>query len=86
MPEPMPPVDERRYRPDALVLFAIALLEAAGLPADRARAVAEMLVEGDLLGHTTHGLDMLALYLGRSSRDGWPRPASPRSLDDAARR
>jgi L-lactate dehydrogenase len=52
-----------RHRAADLVAFASALLGAAGLPEDRARVVAEVLVEGDLLGHTTHGLDMLAPYL-----------------------
>jgi LDH2 family malate/lactate/ureidoglycolate dehydrogenase len=52
-----------RYRADELVLFASALLERAGMPRDRARTVAEVLVEGDLLGHDTHGLDQLAGYL-----------------------
>ena len=52
-----------RYRADALVLFASALLERAGLARDRARTVADVLVEADLLGHDTHGLDQLAGYL-----------------------
>ena len=52
-----------RHRPQDLLAFAGALLRAAGLAADRASAVAEVLLEADLLGHTTHGLDMLAAYL-----------------------
>jgi L-lactate dehydrogenase len=52
-----------RYRADDLVMFASALLERAGMPRDRARTVADVLVEGDLLGHDTHGLDQLAGYL-----------------------
>ena len=46
-----------------LVAFARQLLEASGLPHVRALSVAEVLVEGDLLGHTTHGLQLLAPYL-----------------------
>ena len=41
-----------RYRADELVLFAAALLERAGLARERARTVADVLVEGELLGHT----------------------------------
>jgi LDH2 family malate/lactate/ureidoglycolate dehydrogenase len=52
-----------RYRADELVLFAASLLERAGLARDRARTMADVLVEGDLLGHDTHGLDQLAGYL-----------------------
>lgn len=33
------------------------------MPRDRARTVADVVVEGDLLGHDTHGLDQLAGYL-----------------------
>ena len=44
-------------------MFASALLERSGLARDRARTVAEVLVEGDLMGHDTHGLDQLAGYL-----------------------
>jgi LDH2 family malate/lactate/ureidoglycolate dehydrogenase len=52
-----------RYSADDLASYAVALLEAAGLAHERARAVAEILVEGDLLGHTTHGLQLLGQYL-----------------------
>ena len=34
-----------------------------GMPRDRARTMADVIVEGDLLGHDTHGLDQLAGYL-----------------------
>lgn len=57
-----------RYPADALRLFAQALLTRAGLPDDRAQAVAEVLVEGDLLGHDTHGLALLAPYLAEIER------------------
>ena len=60
-----------------LATFALRLLEAAGVPADKAAAVADVLVEGDLMGHTTHGLALLASYLreidaGRMRVDGAP--------------
>ena len=66
-----------RYSPSSLLAFASALLTRAGLPADRARIVSEVLLDADLLGHTTHGLDMLPRYLqelqdGRMARDGEP--------------
>jgi len=52
-----------RYAADALLAVADALLVAAGMDAAMARDVAEVLVEGDLLGHDTHGLALLAPYL-----------------------
>jgi LDH2 family malate/lactate/ureidoglycolate dehydrogenase len=44
-------------------MFGAALLEKAGLARDRAKTMADVMVEGDLLGHDTHGLDQLAGYL-----------------------
>ena len=60
-----------------LVIFATALLEKAGMAVERARTVANVLVEADLLGHDTHGLDQLAGYLeqieqGRMATSGDP--------------
>jgi LDH2 family malate/lactate/ureidoglycolate dehydrogenase len=52
-----------RYDAPALIGFAKSLLTGAGMPGDRARDVADILVEGDLLGHDTHGLQLLASYL-----------------------
>ena len=57
-----------RYPADALRAYAFALLTRAGLAEERARVVAEILVEGDLLGHDTHGLALLAPYLGEIER------------------
>jgi LDH2 family malate/lactate/ureidoglycolate dehydrogenase len=67
----------QRYDATALTEFAFALLARAGLDADKARATAEVLVEGDLLGHDTHGLALLAAYLddvekGKMTRTGEP--------------
>jgi L-lactate dehydrogenase len=53
-----------RYPAAALRAFAARLLERGGLAADRAAAVAEVLLEGDLMGHSTHGLQLLSPYLG----------------------
>jgi LDH2 family malate/lactate/ureidoglycolate dehydrogenase len=59
----MPAAAEAAYGAPELVSFAHDLLSAAGMPGQRASTVAEVLVEGDLLGHTTHGLQLLAPYL-----------------------
>ena len=52
-----------RYATQALQEFARDLLMSAGLARDVASAVAEILLEGDLLGHDTHGLALMAPYL-----------------------
>jgi LDH2 family malate/lactate/ureidoglycolate dehydrogenase len=72
-----------QYRSAELLELATALLTRAGLADDRARDVAEVLLEGDLLGHTTHGLDLLAPYLreldsGRMTKFGEPVVVSDR--------
>lgn len=65
------------YRSSDLLALAARLLGGAGLAPDRAEVVAEVLVEGDLLGHTTHGLALLAPYLeqiasgGMRTEGGW---------------
>ena len=51
------------YRYDDLLRLAGELLCKAGMAVDIAAVVAEVLVEGDLLGHTTHGLALLPAYL-----------------------
>ncbi|MFZ3120980.1 MAG: Ldh family oxidoreductase, partial [Variovorax sp.] len=44
------------YDANALRRFGADLLQRAGLAAPMATCVADTLVEGDLLGHDTHGL------------------------------
>jgi LDH2 family malate/lactate/ureidoglycolate dehydrogenase len=52
-----------RYPSSALVRFAEELLRAHGMAAAPAATTAELLVEADLMGHTTHGLALLPGYL-----------------------
>ncbi|HEY5929830.1 MAG TPA: Ldh family oxidoreductase, partial [Burkholderiales bacterium] len=66
-----------RYRAEDLVGFAMKLLDKAGLESDKSKVVAEILVEGDLLGHTTHGLQLLAPYLNDLEKGGMTRAGSP---------
>jgi len=66
-----------RHAAPALVQFAESLLTAAKMPADRARDMADILVEADLLGHDTHGLQLLSTYLqhieaGQMTLEGEP--------------
>ena len=61
--------------------FAADLLGAAGMQPDIARDVADMLVEGDLLGHTTHGLHLLAPYLGEVEKGGMAKCGTPEILN-----
>jgi len=47
----------------SLVRFATHVLEASGMQPNMAQDVAQVLVEGDLFGHDTHGLALLAPYV-----------------------
>jgi LDH2 family malate/lactate/ureidoglycolate dehydrogenase len=54
---------ETRYDHAQLITFARNLMIQAGMDDDKATVVAKVLLEGDLMGHTTHGLQMLVPYL-----------------------
>jgi LDH2 family malate/lactate/ureidoglycolate dehydrogenase len=71
-----------RYCAAGLTAFAQQLLTGAGLPQDKADAVAAILVEGDLLGHTTHGLALLGPYLGELESGSMERDGSPAVVQD----
>ncbi len=66
-----------RYQHSALTAFAQDLLQRAGLEPDKATAVAEVLVEGDLLGHDTHGLAQLPGYLGEIASGSMRKSGAP---------
>lgn len=53
----------QRYSANALIEYATRLLEKADMDADKSKVVSEILVEGDLLGHNTLGLQLLAQCL-----------------------
>ncbi|MFC5523565.1 Ldh family oxidoreductase [Polaromonas jejuensis] len=65
-----------------LVRYAHALLTAAGLDKDKAQGVAEILVEGDLMGHNTHGLALLAGYLKDIESGAMQKLGSPTVVAD----
>lgn len=62
-----------RYAAQALLDCACTLLTRAGVAAPIADDVAEVLLEGDLLGHDTHGLALLAPYLAEIERGAMRR-------------
>jgi len=52
------------YHAESLIRFATDVLQANGMQQDMAQDVAQVLVEGDLFGHDTHGLALLTPYVG----------------------
>jgi LDH2 family malate/lactate/ureidoglycolate dehydrogenase len=73
-----------RFDAAALARFADALLLAAGLESEKAAVVADVLVEGDLLGHDTHGLQLLPGYLAELERGGMTASGEPQVLAERA--
>lgn len=78
----MAPGMPARYPVTALVEFATALLDRVGLESAKARDVAEVLVEADLLGHTTHGLALLAPYLADLEKGAMAQAGEPAVIAD----
>ena len=81
---PSPASARPRYDAPALHQFAMALTARAGLGEAMGRAVTDVLIEGDLLGHDTHGLHLLAGYLrelgaGTMNRQGPQRVIAERA-------
>lgn len=71
-----------RHPAAALRTFATELLARAGLEAEKAETVADVLVEGDLLGHTTHGLALLPAYLADVEKGGMTKSGQPQVVSD----
>jgi LDH2 family malate/lactate/ureidoglycolate dehydrogenase len=73
-----------RYDAASLVAFARELLERSGVRADIAQDVAAVLVDGDLLGHTTHGLALLPGYLEEIAKGSMAKAGEPRVINSRA--
>ncbi|MFO1320258.1 MAG: Ldh family oxidoreductase [Burkholderiales bacterium] len=71
-----------RHSANALLQYAIALLEASGMEADKASVVADILLEADLMGHTTHGLHLLAPYLADIEKGAMTLAGQPGVVSD----
>ena len=71
-----------RYAADQLHRYASALLQKAGMQTELAECVADTLVQGDLLGHDTHGLALLAGYLKELESGSMRAQGAPRVVSD----
>jgi L-lactate dehydrogenase len=69
-----------RFSADALRQFGSTPLQKAGLEADKADSVATTLVDGDLLGHDTHGLALLAPYVKELEKGSMAKSGQPEVL------
>ncbi len=71
-----------RYHAADLTAFAGALFAAAGCDGDKPDLIAELLVEADLLGRTTHGLQLAPGYLGEIESGAMARRGEPQVVAD----
>lgn len=71
----------QKYSASSLVAFADRLLTRQGLEKDKAESVARILVEGDLLGHDTHGLALLPAYLGELEKGRMTKSGEPEIIN-----
>jgi LDH2 family malate/lactate/ureidoglycolate dehydrogenase len=75
---------EVRYRAADLVAFARGLFAAAGCDGDKPHVIAEYLVEADLMGHSTHGLQLAAGYLAEIEAGAMKTTGTPAVVADRA--
>ena len=82
-PDATPPAGgDVRYPAPALVEFAAALFAAAGCDGDKPDVIARGLVEADLLGHTTHGLQLASVYLAELEAGAMSPRGEPEAVAD----
>ena len=72
----------RRYSHTTLIRVASSLLERSGLDPIAAETMSKILVEADLMGHTTHGLSLLPAYIDELSTGRMKRRGEPVVLSD----
>ncbi len=75
-------MEPQRYAARDLTAFARQALIKAGMQDSLADTVADILVEGDLLGHSTHGLALLAPYLAELEKGAMTPAGAPQVLSD----
>ncbi|MBK8503223.1 MAG: Ldh family oxidoreductase [Saprospiraceae bacterium] len=73
---------EKRYSYQQLFDFAVKVLQKAGLSSDRSEIMARTLVVSDLMGHTTHGLQLLPPYLKQLEENQMTKSGEPEVISD----
>ena len=74
--------DPLHYRAGDLSNFACGLFAAAGMTSADAHTVGEILVEADLMGHTTHGLQLAPAYLDDLAENRMTAIGHPITISD----
>lgn len=66
----------------ALLQFSQGILQQAGLDKEKAFHTANILLEGELLGHRTHGLQLLPAYVAELEKDTMTKVGEAKLLND----
>ncbi|WP_027135003.1 Ldh family oxidoreductase [Geminicoccus roseus] len=69
-----------RYEVGALVAFATQLFEKVGFSREKAEVTARLLVDADLMGHTTHGLGLAGPYLAEAQKGSMNVSGEPEEI------
>ncbi len=72
-----------RYSVASLRQFATELFAAAGMEAEKAQAVAEVLVTGDMVGQRTHGMALCPQYLEQIEKELMAKSGTPEVVRDS---
>ena len=64
-------MQQPRYEYADLLSLGAAIFEWAGLPSDKAAITARCLLAADLMGHTTHGLQLCRAYIKQFESGDW---------------
>lgn len=71
-----------RFALHDLHALGMALLDTSGMPQDKAQAITDILMEGDLMGHDTHGFQLLPSYLEEIHSNGMACEGEPEVISD----
>lgn len=75
-------MNELRFPVQSLIDFVTALFAAADCDGDKPATIAAGLVEADLLGHTTHGLQLAPTYLNELAAGAMTATGEPEFVSD----
>ena len=67
---------------EELLRFSKNILQHAGLDEEKAYHTTDILLEGELLGHRTHGLQLLPAYVADLEKDGMTKAGQPKIIND----
>lgn len=70
------------YNANELLNFATIVLKKSGLNQDKASTVAKTLLESDLMGHSTHGLNLLRPYVSDLRKGDMEKEGEPQIIND----